>query len=547
MRSELIRSPKGLEVRAIAGTHVVFLAFNCPARYRHGLLGFGIQRRDHENDEVIWLRGSKLFDLPDSDDGESVSTRHHPIQKFHWGDYTAKAGRTYTYTVCAMGGKPGRLSELDRVAVEVTCEIPERVGQHGHAIYFNRSVAASQSFAARFPSLPPGEVVDERARRWLSRGLAEALIAFIDATRPGEGLHLALYEFEKEEFFHALRRALDRGVRLEILYDAIEKSGSYPSQKSKPLIEEHGLFEVARGRTGKGLGISHNKFMVRTGKNGQPKMVFTGSTNFTDNGVYGQSNVGHVISNPALAATYYEWHQSLWQKPDTSAADSRAEAMALTSPPSSSAPGAALVLSPRTSIEALDECASLVHDSKKLVLFSAPFRIHDVLDEALQRCSAQVLGLLNRDSVISEALHQASHVQLAAASALNDRSILEQWQGKLHQESMHHSGVFIHTKVLLVDPLSENPIVVTGSANFSDNSSTKNDENQLFFFGETAVADVYFGEFMRMFDHYHFRDHARRIAKQRKTDPQAGFLRPTDDWTDAYFGGERDLLRRSFF
>jgi phosphatidylserine/phosphatidylglycerophosphate/cardiolipin synthase-like enzyme len=205
------------------------------------------------------------------------------------------------------------------------------------------------------------------------------------------------------------------------------------------------------------------------------------------------------------------------------------------------------VLSPRTSIEALDECASLVRDSQKLVLFSAPFRIHDVLDEALQRCSTQVLGLLNRDSVISEALHQASHVQLAAASALNDRSILEQWQGRLHQESMHHSGVFIHTKVLLVDPLSENPIVVTGSANFSDNSSTKNDENQLFFFGETAVADVYFGEFMRMFDHYHFRDHARRIAKQRKTDPQAGFLRPTDDWTDAYFGGERDRLRRSFF
>lgn len=547
MRSEILKSDKGLQVRAIAGTHVVLLTFSCPARYRHGLLGFSIHRLDHENQEAIWLRGSKMFDLPESDDGESVSTRHHPIQKFHWGDYTAKAGRTYTYTVSAMKGKPGRLSEFDRVAVQVTCEVPERVGRHGHAIYFNRSAAASQQFASRFPNLPAGEVVDEKARRWLSRGLAEALIAFIDAARPGEGLHLSVYEFEKIEFFEALKRALDRGVRLEILYDAVTKNEHFPSEKSKPLIEKYGLGEVSRGRTGKGLNISHNKFMVRTGTDGKPRTVFSGSTNFTDNGIYGQSNVGHVVTNAALAQTYYDWHQRIWLAPDTSAAESRVEAMALTSPPESTEPGMSLVLSPRTSIEAIDECASLVSEGKKLVLFSAPFAIHEVLDQALQGCRAQVFGLLNKPGVISEALQQAGHVELAAAGALSERSILEQWQGTLHRESMHHSGVFIHTKILLVDPLSDNPKVVCGSANFSDSSSTKNDENQLFFFGDTAVADVYLGEFMRMFDHYHFRDYAKRVAKERRQDPRAGFLRPSDDWTDAYFGGERERLRLAFF
>lgn len=548
MRSEIIESEKGLQVRCIAGTYVVLLAFNCPKPYRHGLLGFCIHRRDHENNEAIWLRGMKMFRLPSSDEGESVSTRHHPIQKFHWGDYTTKPGRTYTYTITAVKGKPGHLIEFDTVSVDATCEDPSRIGPHGHAIYFNRSVAASQSFAARFPNLPAGEVVDPNARCWLSRGLAEALVGFIDAAKPREGLHLFLYEFEKEEFFQALKRAKERGVRLEILYDAIEKPGAYPSQKSRPLIEQYELDDVARGRKGKGLNISHNKFMVLTDKNGKPKSVWTGSTNFTDNGIYGQSNVGHAIANPALAKLYLDWHQDIWHAPDSSAAQSRSEAMSLTALPASSSPGMSLVLSPRTTIEAVDECAKLVGEGRKLVCFTAPFPIHRVLEEALIGCRAQVLGLLNRDGVVGEALHRASHAQLAAASALDEKSILEAWQGKLHRESMHHSGVFIHTKVLLIDPFSDNPVVVTGSANFSDNSSTKNDENQLFFFGETAVADVYATEFMRMYDHYHFRDSAGRAAKARQTDPGAGFLRPTDDWTDDYFSGhDRERLRLAFF
>jgi hypothetical protein len=63
MRSPLVKSPKGLQVRAIAGTYVVLLAFNCSKAYRKGLLGFGIQRKDKENGEVTWLRGLKKFGL----------------------------------------------------------------------------------------------------------------------------------------------------------------------------------------------------------------------------------------------------------------------------------------------------------------------------------------------------------------------------------------------------------------------------------------------------------------------------------------------------
>jgi phosphatidylserine/phosphatidylglycerophosphate/cardiolipin synthase-like enzyme len=555
MRTPILTSTKGLQVRGVAGTYVVLLAFNCSKDYCDGLLGFGIQRKDHENGEVIWLRGMKKFDLPDSDEGDDVSTRHHPIQKFHWGDYTTKPGRTYTYTIHAMKGKPGALVDFDSIDVNVTCETPGGVGVNGHAVHFNRSAAASQAFAKRFPNLPPGDVVDPNARTWLSRGLAESLIGFIDATQPGEGLHLFVYEFEKDEFLAALKRALDRKVRLEILYDAIlhpdskdKKKKTGPSLESKTKIEKFGLKEVCRGRTGSGLNISHNKFMVRTDINGNAQAVWTGSTNFTDSGIYGQANVGHIVANAKLAQTYFNWHQEIWKASDSSVTSSRKIAMQLTIVPAGQLNSTTLVLSPRANIEAVKECARRVTEAKRMVCFTAPFALHDELENALVKAPAQVFGLLNKDSVVGKELHNAPNTQLAAAGAIDEKSVLEVWQGKLHAESMKHSGVYIHTKIIMVDPLSENPIIVTGSANFSNNSSKNNDENQLFISDEKEVADVYLGEFMRMFDHYYFRDHLKWVAKEQKVNPKVRFLDDTNGWTLRFFDSkEREAMRLAFF
>lgn len=59
---------------------------------------------------------------------------------------------------------------------------------------------------------------------------------------------------------------------------------------------------------------------------------------------------------------------------------------------------------------------------------------------------------------------------------------------------------------MLVDPLSDDPIVITGSANFSKASTDSNDENMLLICGNTRVADIYLGEYMRLWNHYAFRE-----------------------------------------
>ena len=65
---------------------------------------------------------------------------------------------------------------------------------------------------------------------------------------------------------------------------------------------------------------------------------------------------------------------------------------------------------------------------------------------------------------------------------------------------------YAHDKFMLVDPLGPDLLVITGSANFSDASTNKNDENMLLIRENSRVADIYLTEFMRLFHHYDFRD-----------------------------------------
>lgn len=67
---------------------------------------------------------------------------------------------------------------------------------------------------------------------------------------------------------------------------------------------------------------------------------------------------------------------------------------------------------------------------------------------------------------------------------------------------------YVHTKYMLIDPLGPDPIILSGSANFSAASSKDNDENMLVIRGDKRVADIYLGDFMRLYNHFAFRDWA---------------------------------------
>lgn len=101
---------------------------------------------------------------------------------------------------------------------------------------------------------------------------------------------------------------------------------------------------------------------------------------------------------------------------------------------------------------------------------------------------------------------------------------------------------YVHDKFMLIDPFSDDQIVAAFSANFSDASTRRNDENMVITRGNTRVADIYLGEFMRLYSHHAFRE----SLQWRKPGNPPKPLR-TDDWWRDYFGETPRSARRKFF
>jgi hypothetical protein len=260
MRKKATHGP--ISLHAIAGSHVVLLGMNIARSSATGLLGFAIERTDHTEDERYWLKGFKTFPLPEIDlqPGELVSTLEAPIQSFLWGDFTAKPNHDYTYRIVAMRGKPKKLKQTDKVEVRIQTE-DEDTGTH--AVWFNRGVAGSQAYARRYHNKHPKDVAHRAAWKWLSRGLEEAMLAFIAKAKSNQyGLRAAVYEFRYAPVLNALKAARKAGADVRIVFDAKKNSQNFPRQDNVDSIAKTGIMELAKPREKNPSYIAHNKFIV---------------------------------------------------------------------------------------------------------------------------------------------------------------------------------------------------------------------------------------------------------------------------------------------
>ena len=314
-----------LRVRAIAGTYVVILAWDfAPGEEaRHdGLLGFAIERTELKQGAVVesyWMRSIKRFREKDRGlpPGTPVSTADHPIQSFQWGDYTALAGRTYRYRIVPAYGTPKRLALDDAAAVtlEIDTEVeflldPDAENDTSrHDIYFNRGVIGSQAYARQHENAEPDpNNPASKEMVWLSRGLFEALIRFIGLAESDQfALRAALYEFHYQPVANAFAKAVKSGADVKIVYDAEStyKEGNEATIASAGLDQADAV--IPRTVT---EGIKHNKFIVLL-KDETPVAVWTGSTNISKGGIFGHSNVGHIVWDRDVAKAYFDYWERL--------------------------------------------------------------------------------------------------------------------------------------------------------------------------------------------------------------------------------------------
>jgi phosphatidylserine/phosphatidylglycerophosphate/cardiolipin synthase-like enzyme len=525
------------------------LGINLPRNRCEDLRGFAIHRTDHTEDEAYYLRGLKTFAATDPGlpPGSSYSTRDHPIQGFGWSDYTAKPGHRYTYRIEALTGDPGALAVSEDVAVTISTEAPEG---GTHDVYFNRGVAASQAYAQRFGDRSPRDV-GPAAYAWLSRGLAEAITGFIDATNPGEGLRVAAYEFHVPLVLNALKAALDRGVDVRIIYDARRPS---PRDQNVAAVGAAGLNAVAVGRKTHQY-ISHNKVIVRL-VNGAGSAVLTGGTNFSEGGIFGHSNVAHIVEEPAIAEAYRGYWELLLGDPTNRVLEPQLTAL-VAIPPGYPPVGTTAIFSPRSSLDALEFYARVADQANDCFFMTFAFGIHPLFQQVYRDSTAPIrYAVLEKKTRPMEAgpardaeerrIDELRFMEenLFAIGSMLTQDRFDRWL-KERLSGLNSNVRYIHNKFLLVDPLSSSPIVVAGSANFSEASSDTNDENMLVIRGNDRVADIYLGEFMRLYAHHAFREFVERTGD----DVSTASLRhlSLDDWWGKYFGETSQARQRRLF
>lgn len=552
-------APGFVNVRAISGTYVVFLAFDMKESDARGLMGFAIQRADLTEKETVWLRGNKTFSSTRPTTGaEDASSHEHPFQAFQWADYTPKPGYEYRYRIIPMYGRPGELKE--GAATEIAIGTEPLAGAK-HEVHFNRGAIASQAFSKRFPGKSLDEA-GEPAYTWLGRDLVSALLEFIAKAKDSSfSLHAAIYELHQPEeqpwpdVLAAFRASSQAGAKVQIIYHGSDDEIG------------NGNVQAVAGAQIKGIchprinaKLMHNKFIVLS-KNCKPMSVWTGSTNISRNALYGQLNVGHVIHDGDTAKQFLDYWNELKGDPIGEDIKDWSESNNVL-PPENTSDAMTSIFSPHRGRGVFDWWIALANDPKPLFM-TFPFGIVKDFRPVFDKDD----GVL-RFAMLDKYVNGGNAASRAAAIADIERirrypnigmalgnNIYVDWVDGWHQEG-RGIGVnvnWVHTKFMLIDPLGEDPVTLTGSANFSEASVNVNDENMVLIRGDKRVADIYFGEFMRVFAHHRFRESVKRHTEQFGS---AAFntWKPQDlfedwkKWVPMHFneGSEHDIKRRYF-
>jgi phosphatidylserine/phosphatidylglycerophosphate/cardiolipin synthase-like enzyme len=628
---------------------------------RDVFVGFAIDRRDISSGKFVSLNF----------DGK-------PIQKFHYNDYTVMPGHQYEYSVRRMVKAPSRTSYSffsrpkyvtvgPPLAVSVTTEDPSK-GKHG--VYFNRGVAGSQAYVEKFgefrkwhkvhkygnqqwvSTINPMSIPDPAKKReacaWLSRGLEEALLEFISqAADNGWQIRATAYEFTHKEVVHAFAAAVERGVDVKIIrhvkgtmrpktrYNDVirDEDGKVvkewvpdnTTKDAQTAIDAVGFRSLDNARAWHHdtfierhtSSIMHNKFITLLHE-GVAVQVWTGSTNFTESGFYGQSNVGHIIRDEDVAKHYLNyWTELAKDPPGRSRSHSRQSSGGGSSHDEEKVPmdeineqlqpdpsnGSQLqgtmtvFFSPRKTSSLLDWYADRMGFAKSSVHFTAAFGVSQPIAHVLNRDGKSIReGGVRRSPRIAKRSESESDEKLLRYILLDSKpserssdkarasadkkgkgdeycdyfdfkklttnriaygAILgeETDDGTISPSTSVHSEAltglstfvgYVHTKYMVIDALTDNPTIITGSANFSIPSVEQNDENMVVIQGDTSVADVYFTEFVRLFDHFYSRDKHNEMSSNKSEGSSSrpwGEVVEDDSWMKPYFDPSNQLYR----
>jgi phosphatidylserine/phosphatidylglycerophosphate/cardiolipin synthase-like enzyme len=288
-------------------------------------------------------------------------------------------------------------------------------------------------------------------------GLDENLVWLIDHAQTS--VDAAVFEFDLQDVADALIAAHDRGVQVRLVYDS---EFAEESDKVDQLLAA-GIPGVGDDRG----DYQHNKFFVFDGD-----IVWTGSLNITENGVYRNNNNVVAFISPELAANYTAEFEEMFNGQ-----------FGAGSPANTPNPGVQVgdmwvenYFSPEDDVET--QLISVLSEAQHSIHFMAfSFTLDSLGDLMVEKADqgVEVAGLFEA---------RGANSPYSECPRLLDNGIDVRLDS--NPRVMHH-------KVIIVDGQT----VVTGSFNFSANAAEDNDENVVIIHSP-AVADYYEAEFFRL-------------------------------------------------
>lgn len=524
---------------ALGNNDVAFIAWSYDNPIEE-CLGFAIYRQAASQPAPTPLPAWVGFEGTSNTDWRPSTTEVWPVQKFSWRDLTASAGGTYTYEIVPMVGTPGALrarTDLKLVTTPITLT-PKR-SEHVFA-YFNRGILSTQHLVRSLPQGPGGGPSStsllehiSKAGDWLRTSLAgqqiEALSSLImRAIHEGGHCYGALYELNDPE----LVALLDTPNRVSlVLADAGEADAT--NAAARALLHADQVDVTDRMMPSGHIG--HDKFLVYTGPDGEPISVLTGSTNWTSTGLCAQSNNAIVIENRELAATYLAFHEQLKAEcpPGRPATQGDAFRAANDMPNHFTVDGAATTVwfSPNTKKHTkpqhdaarpsdLSEVFDLIAQARQGILFllfqpGKPSVLDAILAAQHAHTDLFIRGAATDAEAIGNFETQLQHragapmAKVAGPRAIGDHPGATDdqfafWEKELLKSSPGAHAI-IHDKIVVIDPMSPECVVVTGSHNLGYRASYNNDENLLIVKGHRSLAEAYAVHVMDVYDHYRWR------------------------------------------
>ena len=551
---------------ALANNDVVQIVWRYDAKLP-GCLGFAIYRKAGAPDAAIpWtaLPAWVGFVGQSNPAWTPKTTDIWPVQKFEWKDVTAKRGETYSYRIVPVSGDPSRQApltpHLDQALLAGPVTLTPQRGSF--ETYFNRGILSTQFVSHAVAPGPTGapnyKILTNRIdqpgdplRVALAGQIIEGLEQLLRrAEQDGGAVYAALYELTDAELVQLLLQNKDR------LHLILSNTGSKDEENQPARQSLHDAGADVTDRFVPSGHIGHNKFMVYVDAQNAPQAVLLGSTNWTDTAICAQANNALIVVSAPLAQTYLRYWQRL--KDDTT------EARAKQGPglrDSDAHPGATDIkideglatvwFSPNTpharqshpgASEAtppdLQQVFDLMDAAKEAILFlvfqpGSPSIVEKAAAAANERKNLFVRGAATdpkaADVFNTLLIHRPGEdpVEVVPASAITDQFAF--WQHELLKAGPDAHAI-IHDKIVVIDPMSDDCVVITGSHNLGYRASYNNDENLLIVRGHKALAQAYAVHVMDIYDHYRF----RYVIQKQGTNAFSG-LEPDDKWQDKYF------------